>query len=201
MEWNARWEAVNEQDGNTVRSLYRLVYADEGGTLLTTITIISQILGFSDFWLPPGWSTMDWSKLPTEFLKRHKLEWFGHVCRCDAMPQIILPRTTVDGSCRRGKPRRSCNYIKKWIDQPLSSLLRIADETSRRTDSHRGKGVCRNDALASLVMPSLRFRHAERQECNCMAFRARSVILKLLGWYIREYESTVSWHVVWSLQL
>ena len=41
-------------------------------------------------------------------------------------------RGTVDGSRRRGKPRKSWgNSIKEWTSRSLSSLLRVADDRSR----------------------------------------------------------------------
>ena len=39
-------------------------------------------------------------------VKRRKLPWFGHVCRHDTLPKIIL-HGTVDYSCRKGRPRES----------------------------------------------------------------------------------------------
>ena len=45
-------------------------------------------------------------KLLLSTIKRRKLSWFGHVCRHDMLPKIIL-QGTVDGSHRRGRPRNS----------------------------------------------------------------------------------------------
>ena len=39
-------------------------------------------------------------------VKRRKLSWFGHVCRHDTLPNIIL-QGTVDGRRRRGRPCKS----------------------------------------------------------------------------------------------
>ena len=46
-------------------------------------------------------------------VKRRKLSWFGHVCRHNAMPKTILDGP-VDGSRRRGRPRKS------WKDMKIS---------------------------------------------------------------------------------
>ena len=57
--------------------------------------------------------------------KRRKLSWFGHVCRHDTLPTIIL-KGTVRCRHRRGRPRKS------WKDNiKLSSLLLIADDRDR----------------------------------------------------------------------
>ena len=47
------------------------------------------------------------------------------------MPEIIL-QVTVDDSRRTGRLRKSrMDNVKEWTGQPLSSLLRIADERSQ----------------------------------------------------------------------
>ena len=38
-------------------------------------------------------------------VNRRKLSWFGHVCRHDTLPKIIL-QGTVNGNRLRGRPRR-----------------------------------------------------------------------------------------------
>ena len=59
---------------------------------------------------------------------RRKLSWFGHVCRHDTLPEIML-QGTVDGWRRRGRPRKSWkDNIKQWTGQSMSSLLCIADD-------------------------------------------------------------------------
>jgi hypothetical protein len=64
-------------------------------------------------------------------VKRRKLSWFGHVCRHDALPKIIL-QGTVDGKRRRGRPRKSWrDNIKEWTGQSMSSLLRVAEDRRR----------------------------------------------------------------------
>ena len=51
--------------------------------------------------------------------KRRKLSWFGHVCRHDTLPKIIL-KGTVDRR-RRGRPRKSRkDNIKEWTGQSMS---------------------------------------------------------------------------------
>ena len=61
----------------------------------------------------------------------HSLSWFSHVCRHDTLPKIIL-RGTVDGSRRRGRPRKSWkDKIKEWIGQSMSSLLHITGDRER----------------------------------------------------------------------
>ena len=62
--------------------------------------------------------------------RRRKLSWFGHVCRRDTLPKIIL-QATVDGSRRRGMPLKSWkDNIKEWTGRSMS-LLRIADGRGR----------------------------------------------------------------------
>ena len=64
-------------------------------------------------------------------VNRHKLTWFGQVCRHDTLPKTIQ-QGTVDGSRRREKPRKSWkNNIKEWTGQSMLSLLVIADDSSR----------------------------------------------------------------------
>ena len=41
-------------------------------------------------------------------VKRHRLSWFGHICRHDTLPKVIL-QGTMDGSRHRGRPRKSRN--------------------------------------------------------------------------------------------
>ena len=63
-------------------------------------------------------------------VKRCKLSWFGHVCRYDMLPKIIL-QETVDR--RRVRPRKSWKgNIKGWTGQSISSLLPIADDRRSR---------------------------------------------------------------------
>ena len=63
-------------------------------------------------------------------IERGKLR-FGHVCRHNTLPNIIL-QGTVDGRRRRGRPRKSWkDNINEWTGQSLSSLLRIVDDRSR----------------------------------------------------------------------
>ena len=58
---------------------------------------------------------------------RRKLSGFGHVCRHDMLPKIILQRT-VDSSRRRGRFHKSWKGdSKEWTGQSMSSMLRIAD--------------------------------------------------------------------------
>ena len=67
-------------------------------------------------------------KLLMSTAKRRKPSWFGHVCRHDTLPKIIL-RRTVDGSRRRARSRKSWkDNIKERTGQSMSSLLRIADD-------------------------------------------------------------------------
>ena len=64
-------------------------------------------------------------------VKRRNLSRFGHVCRHDTLPKIML-QGTVDGSRRRGRPRKSRkDDIKEWTGQSTSSLLRIAYDRGR----------------------------------------------------------------------
>ena len=63
--------------------------------------------------------------------KRRKLSWFGHVCRHDTLPKIIL-QGSVDGKRRRGIPRKSSkDNIEEWTGQSMSSLLRVAEDRRR----------------------------------------------------------------------
>ena len=64
-------------------------------------------------------------------VKRRKLPWFGHVCCHDKLSKIIL-QGILDGSLRRGRPRKSRkDSIKEWTGQSMSSLLGIADDRGR----------------------------------------------------------------------
>ena len=52
-------------------------------------------------------------------VKRRKLSWFGHVCRHDTVPKIIL-QGAVDGNTRRERPRKSRrDNIKNRMDWPV----------------------------------------------------------------------------------
>ena len=69
-------------------------------------------------------------KLLLSIVKGHRLSWFGHVCRHDTLPNVIL-QVSVDGS-RRGRPRKSWkNNIKEWTGQSMSSLLCVAEDGRR----------------------------------------------------------------------
>ena len=90
--------------------------------------------------------------------KRRKLSWFGHVCRHDTLPKIII-RGKVDGyGCRTGRPRKSWNdNNKEWTGQSMSSLLRIGDDKSCWAVITADRGICRstlNDAWASRELVS-----------------------------------------------
>ena len=64
-------------------------------------------------------------------INRRNLSWFGHVWRHDTLLKIVLTRT-VYGNRRRGRLRKSWrDNIKKWTNQSLSSMFRIADVRSR----------------------------------------------------------------------
>ena len=64
-------------------------------------------------------------------VKRRKLSWFGHFCRHDALPMIILQGTVYILWRFRGSPRKSWkNNIKEWTGKSMSLLLRIADVRS-----------------------------------------------------------------------
>ena len=82
-------------------------------------------------------------ELLLETVKCRKLSWFGHVRRHDMLPKVIL-QGTVDGHSRRHRNRKACkDNIKKWIGQPMSSLLRIADDRGRCAVIAAG-GICRS---------------------------------------------------------
>ena len=86
-------------------------------------------------------------------VKRRKLSWFGHVCRHDTLPMIIL-QGTVDGSRRRARPRKSWkDNIKEWTGQSMSSLLRIADDReSRSMGNHRSGYICPRNKYEFVVV-------------------------------------------------
>ena len=64
-------------------------------------------------------------------VKCHKLSRFGHVCRHYTLINSILQRT-VNGSHRRGKPRKLWKAnIKVWTGQSMSLLLRITNDRGR----------------------------------------------------------------------
>ena len=64
-------------------------------------------------------------------VKRRKLSRFGHACRNDMLPKIIL-HGSVERRRRRGRPRKSRkDNIKEWTGQSMSSLLRIAEDMRR----------------------------------------------------------------------
>ena len=47
-------------------------------------------------------------------VKLRKLSWFGHVCRHDTLPKILLQRP-IDDSRHRGRPRKPWkDSFKKW---------------------------------------------------------------------------------------
>ena len=56
---------------------------------------------------------------------RRKLSWFGHVCRHDTLPKIII-QERVDGWQCRGNHGRIT-----WTGQSVSSLLRTAEDRGR----------------------------------------------------------------------
>ena len=80
-------------------------------------------------------------------VKHCKLSWFGHICRHDTLPKIIL-QGSVDGRHRRCRPRKSWkNSIQEWTGQSMSSLLCIAEDRKPRDLSGYP-----NDAWTSRVL-------------------------------------------------
>ena len=74
-------------------------------------------------------------------IKRHKLSWFGHVRCHDTLPKFS-PRETVAGTRRRWRLHKVLRgNIKEWRGQPLSSLLRIADDRSRWRPGIDSRGI------------------------------------------------------------
>ena len=64
-------------------------------------------------------------------VKRRELSsWFGHVCRHDTLPKVLL-QGTVDSRHCRGLHKSWKDNIKQWISHPMSSLLHIADDRGR----------------------------------------------------------------------
>ena len=61
-------------------------------------------------------------------VKRHKLSWFGYVCRHDTLLKIIL-HGSMDGRRCRGRLHKLWkDNAKKWTGQSMSSLLRIVQD-------------------------------------------------------------------------
>ena len=88
----------------------------------------------------------------TFIVKRRRLSRFGHVCRHDMLPKIILLGTR---SRRRWRPCKSwSDNIKEWTDQSLS-LLRTTDNRSRGWATKAAEasvGVSRpNEALGGVA--------------------------------------------------
>ena len=61
-------------------------------------------------------------ELSLSTVRRRKLSWFGHVCRHDTLPKIT-PQGTVDGSRRRGRPRKLCKKKHQGIDRRVIYLV------------------------------------------------------------------------------
>ena len=62
-------------------------------------------------------------------VKSHTLSWFGHVCRHDTLPKIIIQQGTVDGRRGRRRPRNSLkDNINEWTDQSMLSLLMSGED-------------------------------------------------------------------------
>ena len=67
------------------------------------------------------------------YFGHRKLSWFGHVCHHDTLPKKIILQGAMEGSRRRGRPRKSWeDSIKEWTGQSMSSLLHSADDRGRR---------------------------------------------------------------------
>ena len=80
----------------------------------------------------------------TAFTVNRQASWFGHVCRHDRLPKIIL-QGTVDGSRCRERPRKSWrDNTSEWTGQSMSSLLRIADDRCRCDSRHHSGCIGRS---------------------------------------------------------
>lgn len=61
-------------------------------------------------------------------VKRRKLAWFGHVTRHNTLSKTIL-QGTLEGSRRRGRPRKSwVTNIKEWTEREMPDLLSSAQD-------------------------------------------------------------------------
>ena len=61
--------------------------------------------------------------------KKRKLRWFGHVTRAKGTLANIILQGTVDGSRKRGRPKRIwIDDIKDWTGRTVGELLRLAED-------------------------------------------------------------------------
>ena len=80
-------------------------------------------------------------KLLLSTVKCRKLSWFGHVCRHDALPKIIL-QGSVDDRHRRGRSRKSWkDNIKEWT-RPVAVTIAPRCKGQAPMGGHHSGGIC-----------------------------------------------------------
>ena len=63
--------------------------------------------------------------------KKRKLRWFGHVVRAEATLANTILQGTVEGTRKRGRPKRVwMDEIKNWTGRNVEELLRLAENRS-----------------------------------------------------------------------
>ena len=67
--------------------------------------------------------------------KKRKLRWFGHVMRAKGTLANIILQGTVEGTRKRGRPKRMWkDDVKDWTGRTMGDLLRLAED---RTEWNR----------------------------------------------------------------
>ena len=114
---------------------------------------------------------------------------------------LIILLGTVDGSCRRGRPRKSWgDGIKQWTGQSLSSLSHIADDIkSIERPSQRGRmSVYLVNPQRRLLGHHVRERVSEliyvRSIFDCFQVIHRIVCSPLVNNFTFNLYTTPVWH-------
>ena len=64
----------------------------------------------------------------SNFVKKQKLKYFGHVSRHDSLEKLIL-QGRVEGSRSRGRPRRKwTDDIQDWLSEDIGDVARMAED-------------------------------------------------------------------------
>ena len=67
---------------------------------------------------------------PLTIVKRHKLQWYGHVSRSSGLAKSIL-QGTVKGGRRQGRQRKRCEDIREWTGLEFGKPQRAAENREK----------------------------------------------------------------------
>ena len=64
-------------------------------------------------------------------VKRHKLQWYGHVCRSSGLAKTILQDTVTGGRRQGGQRKRWEDTIRKWTGLEFGRSQRAVENREK----------------------------------------------------------------------